>query len=163
MAERSLLDGKKVLIVDDEPDVLEILSEILSMCHISEANNYSEAKDLLDRYKFDLAILDIMGVKGYELLKLAKEKNVVAVMLTAHALSPENLQKAIDEGAASYIPKNEISNICTFLEDILEAQEKGKHLWWKWFDRFSGFFEKRFGEEWKNENEEYFKNLKYRI
>jgi len=34
---------------------------------------------------FDIAILDIMGVDGYGLLRVAKERGVVAVMLTAHA------------------------------------------------------------------------------
>ena len=32
MGKISLLDGKKILVVDDEPDVLESLEELLSMC-----------------------------------------------------------------------------------------------------------------------------------
>jgi CheY-like chemotaxis protein len=34
MAERTLLDGKKILIVDDEPDVLDSLEELLTMCDV---------------------------------------------------------------------------------------------------------------------------------
>jgi len=36
MTEENLLDGKKILIVDDEPDVLETLEELLPMCDISK-------------------------------------------------------------------------------------------------------------------------------
>ena len=49
MKERDLLEGKKVLIVDDEPDILETLEELLDMCEISKATNFHEAKELLLR------------------------------------------------------------------------------------------------------------------
>ena len=32
MSDTSLLDGKRVLVVDDEPDILEVLEELLEMC-----------------------------------------------------------------------------------------------------------------------------------
>ena len=47
-------------------------------------------------------------------------------MLTSYALNAENLLKSYNEGAASYIPKEELTNIITYLKDILEAEEKGK-------------------------------------
>ena len=105
MTNKNRLDGKKILIVDDEPDVLETLEELLSMCDVSKASSFEEAKKLLDFEYFDLAILDIMGVDGFELLEIARERDVIAVMLTAHALSPENIVKSYKEGAASYLPK----------------------------------------------------------
>ncbi len=48
MDKNDLLTGKKVLIVDDEPDVLETLSELLDMCDITEASSFEEAKGLLE-------------------------------------------------------------------------------------------------------------------
>jgi DNA-binding response OmpR family regulator len=65
----SLLDQKKVLIVDDEPDVLETLRELLSMCEVTEAATFERAKELLETQVFDIAILDIMGVDGYQVLQ----------------------------------------------------------------------------------------------
>ena len=106
--EKSLLKGKKVLIVDDEPDVLDTLEELLSDCDLKKASTFEEAKALLEKEPFDIAVLDIMGVNGYKLLDIAKEKKVVPVMLTAHALSPENIVKSYREGAASYLPKDEM-------------------------------------------------------
>ncbi len=89
MKNNSLLDGKSVLIVDDEPDVLEALEELLSMCNLEKTSSFDEAKELIEKQDFDLAILDIMGVDGYKLLEIASKKKVIAVMLTAHALSPQ--------------------------------------------------------------------------
>jgi hypothetical protein len=67
-------------------------------------------------------------------------------MLTAHALSPENTVRSFKEGAAFYVPKDELSNIKLFLDDVLEAKEKGRHSWSRWLDRFNSYYEKVFGE-----------------
>ena len=143
------LNGKRVLLVDDEPDVLDTLEDLLPDCRTARAESYEEAKQLLESQRFDLAILDIMGVSGYELLKIANSKNVTAVMLTAHALSPDNVVKSFTDGAAFYIPKEEMINISTFLEDVLEAQQKGESTWKRWFERLGNYCEKRFGPDWQ--------------
>ena len=152
MADKALLDGKRILIVDDESDVLEVLEELLSMCDITRASTFDEAKELLETQCFDMAVLDIMGVSGYELLKIANEREVIAVMLTANALSPDNISKSYEEGAASYVPKDEMANITTFLNDILEAKEKGKSFWWRWHDRLASYFDKKFGPDWQKKH-----------
>jgi len=59
MGSESRLEGKKVLIVDDEPDILETLQELLDMCHLEKASSFSEAKALLENKPFVMAILDI--------------------------------------------------------------------------------------------------------
>lgn len=147
IVKKALLDGKKVLIVDDEPDILETLEELLPMCDVAKASNFDEAKALLETQHFDLAILDIMGVNGYELLDLATKRKVIAVMLTAHALSPEDTIKSFERGAASYVPKDKMTDIETYLNDTLEAKERGKHFWWRWFERFGSYYEKKFGSD----------------
>ena len=118
-----------------------------------------EAKELLETQYFDMAILDIMGVDGYKLLEIAKERRVIPVMLTAHALSPDNVVRSYKEGAASYVPKEEIANIATFLSDILEAREKGKNFWWRWFDRFASYFDRKFGPDWRESDKEFWENI----
>ncbi|MCK5350382.1 MAG: response regulator, partial [Desulfobacula sp.] len=105
------LENKKILIVDDEPDVLDSLEELLDMCTLVRAQNFEEANHFLKTQKFDMAILDIMGVDGYQLLETATKKDVITVMLTAHALSPDNIKKSYLGGACSYIPKEEMINI----------------------------------------------------
>jgi DNA-binding NarL/FixJ family response regulator len=109
----------------------------------------------MENQYFDMAILDIMGVDGYELLEIAKQKKVIAVMLTAHALSTGDVMRSFKGGAASYVPKEEMANITVYLNDILEAKEKGKNLWWRWLNRFSAYFERKFGPDWQEENKEF--------
>jgi DNA-binding NtrC family response regulator len=153
------LDHKKVLIVDDEADVLETLEELLVMCDITKAQTFEEGKELLENRDFDVVILDIMGVDGYKLLEIAKGRHVVPVMLTAHALSPQYTMKAFKEGAASYIPKDKIQHIVTYLTDVLEANGKGKSSWWRWIERFSEYYDKKFGPGWQESDIEFWEKL----
>ena len=161
MSDTALLDGTKILIVDDEPDGLDVLEEMLDMCDVVKASSYDEAKKHLESDDFDMAILDIMGVDGYKLLHIAKQRKITAVMLTAHALSPDNLVKSIKEGADSYLPKEEMKNIKTFLIDILKSQEKGESTWEPWDRRLSSsYFERKWGGDWKDQDREFWKKYK---
>jgi len=152
MENNDLLKGKKILIVDDEPDVLDILADLLPMCVVTNASSFEQAKELLESQYFDMAILDILGVQGYELLKICNQKRVIGVMLTAYAVTPENIKKSYADGAASFVPKEKLADITTFLKDILEAKEKGKNLWWRWIDRFADYFEKKYGPDWQKKH-----------
>ena len=161
MTDTALLEGKKVLIVDDEPDVLEVLEEILYMCEVEKAVTFDEAKVLLEKNNFDLAILDIMGVDGYKLLHIARQKNITSVMLTAHAFTPDNLVRSMKEGAASYLSKEEMNNITSFLIDILKSQEKGESTWEPWHEKFSSsYFEKSWGGDWKDQDRKFWEKHK---
>jgi len=95
MIDGGILKDKKILIVDDEPDILETLMELLDMCLIDSAPDFETAKKFLSKNTYDAAILDIMGVRGYDLLQITTQKEIPALMLTAHALSPEHLIKSI--------------------------------------------------------------------
>ena len=159
MVSRSLLNGKRILIVDDEPDLLETLEDLLDMCHTEKASNFDQASKLLETQNFDMAILDIMGVDGYRLLQIAHDRKVIAVMLTAHALSPGEAVKSFKNGAASYVPKDKITQIALFLDDILEAKAQGKHPWWRWLERFGDFFARRFGPDWQKQDDEFWENI----
>ena len=148
------LKGKRILIVDDEPDILDILKELLDDCVIETATDFEEAAALLEANSYDVAILDIMGVRGYDLLNITRGKNIPALMLTAHALDPENFAKSLRKGALAYIPKDKLSDIDIFLKDVLEAHENGSKKAGKWFDRLEGFFEEKFGAYWQEKIKE---------
>ena len=161
MPDDKVLKDKKILIVDDEPDVLDVLEEMLDMCRVVKASSFDEARKYLESDHFDMVILDIMGVDGYKLLRIAKQKNLTAVMLTAHALSPDNLVKSIKEGADSYLPKEEMGNIRTFLVDILKSQREGESTWEPWQRTLSSsYFERKWGAAWKEPDKEFWKKFK---
>jgi DNA-binding NtrC family response regulator len=152
MAEKNRLDGRKILIVDDEPDILDTLEELLPTCHITKALTFEKAKAFLETEPFDIVILDIMGVRGYDLLGIATARKITAAMLTANAMSPENVKKSQNEGAAFFIPKEKVSDITIYLNDILEAQERGQSTWSRWFNRMADYFEEKFGPDWQKKH-----------
>ena len=156
MDPKKLLKGKKILIVDDEPDVLESLIELLDMCRIDTASSFEEGKRLLKDQSYAIAILDIMGVQGFELLKIANRQKIPALMLTAHALSEENLKKSAEDGAAYFAPKDKMHEIELFVTDVLGALEKKKSPWVKWFERLGGYYDKRFhGPNWREQERKF--------
>jgi DNA-binding NtrC family response regulator len=156
-----MLEGKRILVVDDEPDVLETLEDILSMCEVVKASSFEEGKTQLENGSFDFAILDIMGVNGYALLDIATEKKITAIMLTAHALSPADTVKSFRGGAASYVPKDKINDIPDILVDILEARKKGIGLWWRWLERMETYYQKKFGPDWKDKDKDFWDRFTY--
>ena len=161
MSVTKLLDGKRVLAVDDEQDILDSLVELLPMCEMVTASSFEEARELLASQQFDLVILDIMGVDGYGLLKLATQKKIPTVMLTAHAWSPDNLVRSIKEGAVSYLPKEELANITDYLTDVLIAKSKGRDPWKSWHERLpASYFEKRWGAAWKDTDRQFWETFK---
>jgi len=156
MDANKLLKGKKILVVDDEPDVLESLVELLDMCKIDTASTFEEGKQQLEAESYDIAILDIMGVDGFELLKVAIERGTPALMLTAHGLSEENLMKSAKEGACYYAPKEKMHEIHLYVADVLDALENKKSTWDKFFERLAGFYDKRFhGTKWREQEQEF--------
>lgn len=151
MGTDSLLKDKVVLVVDDEIDVTDTVEEVLDQCFIRTANDYDTARQLLMSYTFDIVILDIMGVNGFELLKLSVKRGFPTVMLTAYALTPEALEKSIKLGAVSFLPKEKMSDLDEFIADVV--LKGGQPVWGKLFNKLGGFFNTRFGTDWKQRNQ----------
>jgi DNA-binding response OmpR family regulator len=150
MAEfRSHLDGKRILAVDDEPDVLETIEDLLDMAEVDSARDYLSAKEKISAGRYDLAILDIMGVNGLALLEQTVAQGIPTVMLTAHAVTPDSLMASIRKGAIAYLPKETLAELDELLEALLAAQAAGKPPWKLLFDRLGTYFDERFGPDWK--------------
>jgi DNA-binding response OmpR family regulator len=153
------LKGKRILIVDDEPDILETIEELLDFCVIDKAPNFESARRFIDKATYDAAILDIMGVRGYELLDLARERRIPVLMLTAHALSPESLVRSLQGGAEAYIPKDKMGEIALYLADVIREQEKRETPHPRWFARLKPYFDRKFGEGWREKDLEFWKSF----
>jgi CheY-like chemotaxis protein len=154
MASR-LLKGKQILAVDDEPDVLDILEEELVEHGVSldRECSFEEAMQRMSSLTYDLVILDIMGVRGFDLLEFAVAKNIPVVMLTAHALSPQSLKRSIELGARAYLPKDQLGQISPFLEDVLALGYQSG--WISLFGKLGASFGKRFGPDWRKSEREF--------
>jgi DNA-binding NtrC family response regulator len=147
---QTLLDGKKLLAVDDEADVLEIIKEEFPGSSVITAQEFTSALKLINEDVFDLVILDIMGVNGFELLKACRARHLPAAMLTARAINMESINTAIREGAVSFLPKEELSRLPELVAEILSELEQGRTHWAKLFERFGSYFKDKLGVTWED-------------
>ena len=106
------MDKKKILIVDDEPDLVEMLSVRL------EANDYQVIKaydgqdglDKAQKEKPDLIVLDLMLPKldGYNvcrLLKFDEKYKQIPIMLFSARTQETDMELGKEVGADAYIVK----------------------------------------------------------
>jgi DNA-binding response OmpR family regulator len=161
----SILNGKKILAVDDEPDVLSVLEEEIMeacpACKFDKAITYEVAVGMMKLNKYDLVILDIMGVRGFELLDAAVKHKFPVAMLTAHALTPEALKQSIEMMARVYLPKEKMGEIVPFLEYVL----KYEYLtgWNVLFKKLKGFFNERWGKDWQKADASFWKEFNTKL
>ena len=98
------------LIVDDEPDIRELLDITLSRMNIKtySAENITQAKDLLNQHHFDLCLTDMRlpDGNGIELIKYIQENisSLPVAMITAHG-NMEYAIEALKSGAFDFISK----------------------------------------------------------
>ena len=157
----SILKGKSILAVDDEADVLDLLEEevlqVCPNCTIDKAATFEQASQRLASFTYDLVILDIMGVRGFELLERAVQHKFPVAMLTAHALTPEALKQSMEMGARAYLPKEKLGEIVPFLEDVLTHEYLPG--WKRLLMKLEGFFNARWEKDWKKTDEEFWKEF----
>jgi len=157
----SILNGKFILAVDDERDVLEVLEdeirEACPSCTFDRASTFEEASQRLASYTYDLILLDIMGVRGFDLLERAVLRKLPVVMLTAHALTPEALKRSIELGARAYLPKEKLGEIVPFLEDVLTYEYLPG--WKRLLSKMERFFNARWGDYWKRPEEKFWREF----
>jgi DNA-binding NtrC family response regulator len=101
----------KILIVDDEPDMLKLLSMILrekTSYEITTTNNPMEAKELAKQGGFDLVLSDLKmpGLDGMEIIDAVKkiDEDIPVIIITAFA-SVESASEAIQKGGFDFITK----------------------------------------------------------
>lgn len=99
----------KILIVDDEKNIREVIKEysILEGYEVKEADSGVKALELLNSEKFDLMILDIMMpiMDGFTLLNsIPKEKRIPTIILSARDDEIDKLE-GFDRGIDDYLCK----------------------------------------------------------
>lgn len=101
---------KRVLVVDDEPMIVSLLSTILQEkgWDVAEARSGTEGIDQLDRGRFDVILTDLVmpGDSGMDLLRAAKEihPDVEVILMTGYATADTAIE-AMRNGAFHYIMK----------------------------------------------------------
>ena len=124
---KSPLDGKTILAVDDEPDVLDTIAELLHMCTIDKATDFETAFEMILKNSYDAVILDIMGAKYLEMnvKALAKRGRMVVIGLQGGVKGTLNLglllQKmgSIHATSLRFRSVAEKSDICTRVAEVV--------------------------------------------
>jgi DNA-binding response OmpR family regulator len=103
-------NARRVLVVDDEPSVREMLSDFLEMNNFicMQADNGASAMDVTKREKFDLIIMDVRmpGVSGIEALREIKRQSPSQAVVMVTAVSEvETAVEAMRLGANDYVMK----------------------------------------------------------
>ncbi len=102
--------NERILIADDDPDIRDGCAQVLSRlgCDISETSTGKDALRLLDRYEFDLLLLDLKmpDINGLDLLRTIREQDetLPVIMITAYG-TIQNAVEAMRMGANDFLPK----------------------------------------------------------
>jgi phosphate regulon transcriptional regulator PhoB len=106
------METKKILIVDDEPDLVELVSYNLRKegFKVSSASNGEDALEKVRKDGYDLIILDLMlpGIQGAELCRMLrgnpKTETIPVIMLTAKGELADKI-RGLETGADDYMTK----------------------------------------------------------
>ncbi|MBL8133190.1 MAG: response regulator [Anaerolineae bacterium] len=120
----NLLEGWEILVVDDEPDSLEVASVILDAygAKVHEAGDGAEALALMKRARPMLVISDLSMpvMDGWRFLSAIRDDADLmytpVIALTAHAM-PGDAQRALEAGFNNYLTKP--LTVETFMENLV--------------------------------------------
>jgi DNA-binding response OmpR family regulator len=101
---------KKILLIDDDPDVITVLQLLLKKkgYQVATADREEEAYKQVELFKPHLIVLDVLlsGVDGRIICKNLKNaeasKHIPIIMFSAHPSAQKNMQ---DFGADDFLPK----------------------------------------------------------
>lgn len=120
---------KRILIVDDEPDILEVVSAIIKHQghEVVTAGSGEAALDILAKRSFDLVMTDLMmpGITGWQLLEKIKAKtpNTLVVVFTGY-IDDQGESILTDRKADGFLTKPlDIPKLQALLESLLVEEE----------------------------------------
>lgn len=129
---------KWILGIDNGFDLIRVLEEEISRssltCCLDKANNYKEASTMIVCWTYDLVVLDPYAPKGFELLKIARLRNLPVALFTEGepSLEARNQLKTITgrNGKELMFLNNKSQGGLNSLDSILDSYELP---WWSRF------------------------------
>jgi len=123
---------KKILIIEDESSMRNSLEEFFSEegFEVTTAMDGESGYEMIRSKKFDVILLDIIlpRMDGFEILNKIKEEEVehAPIVLLTNLGEAENIQKALDLGATTYLIKSDyqLKEIIDKVNAVIETKEK---------------------------------------
>ena len=132
MTDENPITIQSILLIDDEPDNVEVVVDALEFMGISvkAASNGQEGLALLDEFTPDLILLDLSMpvMDGWETRKRLqsneKTQHIPVVALTAHAMAGDK-ERALSAGFDGYVSKP--INVLTFVDDVRNSMKNNQN------------------------------------
>jgi len=132
-----MMHHRKTLVVDDQTEITSHLQEQLSLMglQVKSAENYKEARFLIDHHDFELAIIDIFlpdgnGINLYRMLR-KKNPDIYTIIITGNA-TIESAITALNEGVNAYLEKpfsdEQLQGAISLAEKTLNLKSENKAL-----------------------------------
>jgi DNA-binding response OmpR family regulator len=103
------MDQAKILVIDDDEGMTELLSLLLAPAssEVIIANSGQEGIDLIKKHNPDVIILDLMmpGMNGWSICKQIRQFNDVPILILSAMDAPGVVAQALDVGADDYLVK----------------------------------------------------------
>ena len=120
----------RILVVEDEKSIAEMIKLCLTKngYHCETANNGIVASELIEKYRYDLILLDIMlpDMDGFELIEYIKQFNIPVIFVTAKNAVTDRV-KGLRLGAEDYIIKPfDLHELIARIETVLRRFDKTK-------------------------------------
>ena len=104
-----MLNTKKVLIVDDENKIVDVVKSYLERegCEVFEAFDGKQALEIFKRIDLDLVVLDLMlpDMTGEDICKIIRRKSRVPIIMLTAKIDEESIVSGLNIGADDYITK----------------------------------------------------------
>jgi len=125
---------KKIMVVDNEPDIVDLTRTVLELggYNVVTANSGEECLRILEKEKVDLVLLDIMmpGMSGWDVFNRINKKSpeIKVAFMSILEISDKRKQVLLEEGLADYIMKPfDKDGLLNRIDKILSKIEKEKN------------------------------------
>jgi len=124
--EASTLNSKRILAVDDDPDLLDVLEEEILAAHpdlkVEKAVTFSQAIEKMIWVNYDAVILDITSSYGFKLLQLAQSRHLHVGLLTTYPVLPGHPRLSTQMAARAFLSKDRLGDVVSFLDKIIDGK-----------------------------------------
>ena len=107
--DEALKRNKRVLIIDDDVDTIDLLKRILLLANldVASAKSGTDAVEILDWVKPDVILLDLMmpEMDGHETLQRIRSKSNAPVIIVSALTNKETIVELLNQGSDDYVTK----------------------------------------------------------
>ncbi len=124
--EPSTVNSKRILAVDEDPDLLEVLEEEILAAHpdfnVEKAFTFPQAVEKMIWVNYDAVILDITSGYGFKLLQLAQGRHLHVGLLTTYPVLSGHPRLSAQMAARAFLPKEGLGDVVPFLDKIMDGK-----------------------------------------